>query len=73
MPISRLIGGWHPDAALQITRIGRELARSPSGADHKTVIKHFFQRLGLAIQKGNAALILSRSTDIPCADLIGIH
>ena len=66
-------GGWHPDAALQITRIGRELARSPSGADHKTVIKHFFQRLGLALQKGNAALILSRSTDIPCADLIGIH
>ena len=37
-------GGWHPDAALQITGIGRELARSPSGADHKTVIKHYFER-----------------------------
>ena len=66
-------GGWHPQAALQISRIGRELARSSSGTDHKTVLKHLFQRLGLSIQKGNAALILSRSTDVLSPDILGTY
>ena len=29
-------GGWHPEAALQITLIGRELTRELTGADQKT-------------------------------------
>ena len=55
----------------QISRIGRELARSSSGTDQKTASNHLFQRLSLALQKGNAVLFLSRSTDVQCPDIMG--
>jgi len=65
------LGGWHPEAEKQIARIGRELARSTAGTDQKTTSNHLFQRLSLALQKGNAALILSRSTDVLHPDVVG--
>ena len=64
-------GGWHPLAERQISRLGRELARSPANASQEVSSKHLFQRLALSIQKGNAALILSRSTDIHQFDMLG--
>ena len=64
-------GGWHPVAERQISRLGRELARSPANASQDSACKHLFQRLALSIQKGNASLILSRSTDIHYPDMIG--
>ena len=70
LPVETL-GGWHPEAEKQIARIGRELARSTIGADQKTSLNHLFQRLSLALQKGNAALILSRSTDVLYPDIAG--
>ena len=65
-------GGWHPEAEKQIARVGRELARSTAGTDQKTTTNHLFQRLSLTLQKGNAALILSRSTDIHYPDVTGL-
>ena len=70
LPVETL-GGWHPEAEKQIARIGRELARSTAGTDQKTTSNHLFQRLSLALQKGNAALILSRSTDVLHPDVVG--
>ena len=64
-------GGWHPVAIRHISRLGRELARSPANASQDSAATHFFQRLALSIQKGNAALILSRSTDIHHFDMLG--
>ena len=64
-------GGWHSEAEKQIERIGRELSRSNSGSDQKTSTNHLFQRLSLTLQKGNAALILSRSTDVHYPDITG--
>ena len=66
-------GGWHPEAEKQIARVGRELARSTAGTDQKTSTNHLFQRLSLTLQKGNAALLLSRSTDILYPDVTGLH
>ena len=66
-------GGWHEEAIRQINRLGRELARSAPGGQQKLTSKHLFQRLSLALQKGNAALLLSRSTDVHAPDLIGNH
>ena len=65
-------GGWHNEAEKQIERIGRELARSTSGSDQKTSTNHLFQRLSLILQRGNAALILSRSTDVHYPDINGM-
>ena len=70
LPVETL-GGWHPEAEKQISRIGRELARSTFGSDQKTASNHLFQRLSLALQKGNAALLLSRSTDVQYPDIMG--
>ena len=64
-------GGWHPLAERQISRLSRELARSPANASQESASKHLFQRLALSIQRGNAALILSRSTDIHHFDMLG--
>ena len=64
-------GGWHPVASRHISRLGRELARSPANSSQESTTKHLFQRLALSIQKGNAALILSRSTDIHHFDMLG--
>ena len=71
LPVKTL-GGWHKEAEKQVARIGRELARSTAGADQKTSINHLFQRLSLTLQKGNAALILSRSTDVHYSDILGL-
>ena len=64
-------GGWHPIAKRHISRLGRELARSPANVPQESASKHLFQRLALSIQKRNAALILSRSTDIHHFDILG--
>ena len=47
------------------------LSRSPAGISQDAASKHLFQRLALSVQKGNAALILSRSTDIHSYDMLG--
>ena len=70
LPVETL-GGWHAEAEKHIARLGRELARSTSGADQKTSTNHLFQRLSLTLQKGNAALILSRTTDVLSPDIVG--
>ena len=64
-------GGWHPLAERQISRLGRELARSPANASQDSACEHLFQRLALSIQKGNTSIILSRSTDIHRFDMLG--
>ena len=66
-------GGWHPTAEKQMARIGRELSRSMAGTDQKTSTNHLFQRLSLTLQKGSAALILSRSTDVHYPDVLGLY
>ncbi len=44
---------------------------SYSQRHQKTASNHLFQRLSLALQKGNAVLFLSRSTDVQCPDIMG--
>lgn len=67
------IGGWHIEAEKQIERIGRELARSTSGSDQKMSTNHLFQRPSLTLTStSNAALILSRSTDVHYPDITGM-
>ncbi len=70
LPVETL-GSWHPDAENYIARISRDLACSSAGSDQKTRTDHLFQRLSLALQKGNAELFLSRSADVLYPDIIG--
>ena len=59
-------GDWHPESAAELKRIGDAIAkRSP--IDNKTAVKHFFQRLAVLLQRGNAHLILSRQPSYPAS------
>ena len=69
LPVQTL-GGWHPKAAAELKRIGDALTKRAPG-DDKTVIRHFFQRLAVVLQRGNAHLLLSRQPSFPNSRLIG--
>jgi hypothetical protein len=63
LPVETL-GAWHKEAVPHIRRIGQALAKQ-TGKNESEVVKHLFQRLGLLLQRGNAALILSRQPFFP--------
>ena len=58
LPVETL-GGWHPKAAEELRRLARAQARS-TGREENDAIRHLFQRLGVLLVKGNAALLLNR-------------
>ena len=64
-------GAWHQEAAAKIPRIARALAWE-TGKEDKTAIRHLFQRLGIFLARGNAALFLSRKPDCLPTDLVGL-
>ena len=53
------LGGWHNDGAEFIAKLARQLA-SHTGGEKEEVMRHLFQRLGILLTRGNAALILNR-------------
>ena len=56
------LGGWHGDALEVVTKLARQLS-SHTGGESEEVTRHLFQRLGVVLARGNAALILNR---MPC-------
>jgi hypothetical protein len=64
------LGGWHEDAAALITKLARQLA-SHTGKEADESIKHLFQRLGILLMRGNAALILNRTPTHADAEVDG--
>ena len=61
LPVESL-GGWHSKAIKVLVKLGRQLARH-TGKEDSEVLKHMFEKLGVLLMRGNAALILSRSPD----------
>jgi hypothetical protein len=53
------LGGWHPDAILQIGAIARNIGRR-ADKDQATSSRHLFQKLRLMLQRGNAILLAGR-------------
>ena len=52
-------GGWDADAVKLLKKLGRHSARR-WGKNDALEIKYFFQRLSVALQRGNAALLVDR-------------
>ena len=59
LPVETL-GAWHKQAAEQLRKLARAQARS-TGREEEECIRHLFQRLGVLLVKGNAALLLNRT------------
>ena len=58
LPVESL-GGWHKRAVDQLRKLAKAQARS-TGKEEDESIRHLFQRLGVLLVKGNAALLLNR-------------
>ena len=69
LPVQTL-GAWLPEAVAELRRIGEAVSKRAPG-DDRTVVRHFFQRLGILLQRGNAHLLLSREPSFPAPYLIG--
>ena len=55
-------GGWDKDALKYLKELSRQDARR-WGKDSALEIKYFFQRLPVALQRGNAALLIDRDEE----------
>ena len=55
-------GGWDPNSLVILDRISRQLA-AHTGVPNEETSRHFYQRLGILLAKGNAALLLRRRPD----------
>ena len=64
------LGGWHKKAVEQFRKLARAQARS-TGKEEEDAIRHLFQRLGVLLVKGNAALLLNRIPSFPLPELDG--
>ena len=70
LPIETL-GRWHSQAICTIGKLAKQLAGHTWGLEAE-VTSHLYQRLGILLMKGNAALIISRSPDFPPQELDGV-
>ena len=55
-------GGWDKDAVVFLKKIARQSARR-WGKNDAIAIKHFFQHLSIALQRGNANLLVDRDAE----------
>ena len=69
LPVETL-GGWHKKAVEQLKKIARAQARN-TGKEEEEAIRHLFQRLGVLLVKGNAALLLNRIPSFPLPEIDG--
>ena len=69
LPIETL-GGWHDRAADIIRRLARAQARN-LGKDEDEATRHLFQRLGVLLVRGNAALLVNRKPNFSPPEVDG--
>ena len=64
------LGGWDPDA-VHFLQTFAKLSSSRSFSNPSLVVRHFFQRLSVVLQRANAALIANRAPPPPPPHVIG--
>ena len=63
-------GGWHRVGEREIKKLGSALARH-TGQDEGEAVHHL--RLGILLQRGNAAILGNRIPNFPPPQVDGIH
>ena len=64
-------GGWHPEAGRQVKKLGAALARH-TGQEEGEAVSHLWSRMGILLQRGNAAILGNRIPNQPGAYIDGI-
>ena len=57
-------GGWHEVAEREVRKLGAALARH-TGQEESEAIGHLWGRLGVLVQRGNAAILGNRVPSLP--------
>jgi hypothetical protein len=69
--VAESFGGWHTGAQSEVKKLGVALARH-TGQDEAEAITHLWGRLGILLQRGNAAILGNRVPALPGAHIDGI-
>ena len=69
--VAESFGGWHSAAEQEVRKLGTALARH-TGQDEREAISHLWGRLGVLLQRGNAAILANRVPAQPRAIIDGI-
>ena len=70
--VAESLGGWHPCAEREVKKLGSALARH-TGQLESEAIAHLWGRLGILLQRGNAAILGNRVPNFPPAEVDGIQ
>ena len=65
-------GGWHEAAVREVERLGAALARQ-SGQEEDEAVRHLWGKLGMLLQRGNAAILANRVPSFPAAAIDGVY
>ena len=68
---SESLGGWHEIASKEVRKLGSALSRH-TGQEESEVIGHLWGRLGILLQRGNAAILENRVPSFPPARVDGV-
>ena len=69
--VAESFGGWHPGAQREVKKLGSALARH-TGQLEGEAIAHLWGRLGILLQRGNAAILGNRVPNFPDCQVDGI-
>ena len=69
--VAETFGGWHPEAGRQVKKLGAALARH-TGQEEGEAVSHLWSRMGILLQRGNAAILGNRIPTQPGAYIDGI-
>ena len=64
-------GGWHRVAEAEVKKLGAALARN-TGQEEEEAVRHLWGRLGILLQRGNAAILGNRVPAHPSAAVNGM-
>ena len=69
--VAESFGGWHSAAEREVKKLGAALARH-TGQEEGQAIGHLWGRLGILLQRGNAALLANRVPGPPDPAIDGL-
>ena len=70
--VAESLGGWHQSAEREVRKLGSALARH-TGQLEGEAISHLWGRLGILLQRGNAAILGNRVPNFPHPEVDGIE
>ena len=71
LPVETL-GGWHERAVDQIKKLARAMSRC-TGKEEDESVRHLFQKLGILLVRGNAAMFINRIPNHPLPHVDGVE